>query len=150
MTAPGNFVNVTLFTGGFGETLHNEVAIEIDQGGSFSGTWCWVNNMAGVNPAGSVPTATFRQQPTDAPQLTLTSTPSSFGSVSFGSSFSQAIFFESVQSSVSVTLYPITVAVGIAGAAQLAYPMSRWKLNLLWPDGTATDVVHGPVKVANV
>jgi hypothetical protein len=133
-----------------------EIDLAIDQNASFTiGPQVWIGGGQGVNITGSVPTATFRQLPTDAPLVTLTSTVSAFGVITYlppvlDYPYLPPSLAETPDTPNLITLWPWTVQLTLAGVQALPYPACRWKFNMTWPDGTSIDVVHGNVTLESV
>jgi hypothetical protein len=123
-----------------------ELDLTIDPGASFTCATAWVSGGAGIPVASTTPTATFRQRPTDVPLVQLTATLSAYGQVTFGSPIPNFALVLDSATTIFVTLYPIQIMLTPAGTAAVgAVPFSRWKLNLVFPDGTSVDLVHGQV-----
>lgn len=124
------------------------INLQIDQAASFSATFAWIACGVGVNPAGTTALATFRQLPTDTPLVTVSTTPSANGSVSYLPMIPNFPWVPAPDlDPVLVTLYPIQVALTLAGVALINVAYCQWKTALTWPDGTCIVLVSGSVEL---
>lgn len=125
--------------------------LQLDQGSSITFPVVWISGGVGVNPAGTIPNAIFRQLPTDNPLLVLTNLPGIYGVISYAAPIPNYTFFDTMSGTViTTTVYPINITISTTGMALLVYPVMRWRLSLAWPDGTVTVLDGGEVNVDSI
>lgn len=155
MTAPAQFLNSIIATPAVVGPVPQYTPLTLAQGSSLAGTWCWIVQCAGVDPASCVASAVFRQLPTDAPLLTVTSAASSLGQITYQAAIPNFPYLppsldEAGLAPVPITVYPFKLAITAAGMALLNVPYCQWSLDLTWPDSTVTQIMRGEVFVSSV
>ena len=156
MSAPLAIANNLIVTPAARGPTAAYIPLWLYQGTSFAGSWAWIDNNAGVNPASAVASVIFRQQPGDTPLAAFGTTSTAQGSVVY---LPPVLNFPWLPPQLDaagdpptlITLYPFTVSLtapGLSAVAAVSY--CQWSFQLTWPDGSVTPLIDAPVYVQGV
>jgi hypothetical protein len=156
MSAPLAIANNLIVTPAARGPTAAYIPLWLYQGTSFSGSWAWIDNNAGVNPASAVASVIFRQLPGDVPIAAFGTTSTAQGSVVYQAAVPNFPWLPPQLAATGdaptlITLYPFEVVLTQAGlSAVAAVNYCQWSFNLTWPDGSVTPLIEAPVYVQGV
>ena len=156
MTAPLNIGNNLIVTPAARGPTAAYIPLWLYQGASFSGSWAWIDNNAGVNVSSAVASVIFRQVPSDVPLASFGTTSTAQGSVVYQAAFPNFPWLPpqlagSGDAPTPITIYPFQVNVTASGLSAIAaVRYCQWGVAFTWPDGTVTELIQGPVYVQGV
>lgn len=154
MPAPLIFSNRLIITPALVGPVPQYEAINVAHGASWAASWAWIDQGAGMDPSTATPSAVWRQEPNDAPLLSIGAGATSSGQITFLTPVTNFPYIpptvEAGQPATLITLYPFELLIKPAGVAALTVPYCQWSFSFTWPDGSVTQILSGETFVSSV
>jgi hypothetical protein len=129
--------------------------LTIPQGGSFSASWAWIDQGAGVDLTSTTSAVVFRQVPTDPPLCSVSTTSTAQGGIVYEAAFPNFPWLppslaEANDPPSVITIYPFQMNLTPAGVAAITVGYCQWSYEVTWPDGSVTVLMQGPAYLPSV